>query len=148
MKERSLFFGNVSAVSDTNIMQEPPSVPPSASRKDLSGEAMYEYLHNGTLDGISVALADRNLPFDSEEEMRDALQLVRREKVFLEWLSPDTGKDKYAELLERANNGEIIIEDQTLQYDAGKSAFMALVRYCEVEHVLSPRYNFIRERDE
>ena len=144
-KDKDIFLGELASLSDSSVDAWPGFM--ADSRKGTpETQALYEYRKLGTIDGIPVRPEDRNLSFSDEDELRSAMQLRRRERVFLEWLSPDSGKDKYEELLEKVNSGSVMVEDHTLQYDAAKSAFLALVRYCEVEYALSPRFEFKRNR--
>ena len=122
---------------------------PEETEREISprGNALWKYRKEGTINGIPVAPGDRDLPITRESYLHTAFELktVPRSSVF--WLSPEETEsiDKYDELLARAGNHEIMIVDETKQYDAAKGKFMVWIRYNEVLYALHPRFDSLRE---
>lgn len=112
-----------------------------------TGNLTWEYQNLGTLNGMPVAEADKNLAVDRDDLIDAAftLKCTPRSKVF--WMSPDNEDsiELYDELLRRQENKEIRIMEELKQYDTTKSAFMVWVRYDEVEWQLNPRFAYMRE---
>ena len=111
------------------------------------GNDLWTYRKEGTINGIAVVDADKDLPITKESYLRTAFELKSIPKSFIFWMAPDEEKAiaDYNELLAKVYRGEVMIVDEIKQYDATKGKFMVWIRYNEVKYALHERFNSLRE---
>ena len=114
---------------------------------DATGNALWTYRKEGTINGVAVAKGDTDLPITDESYLRTAFELKTTPRSILLWMSPDEKEsiEIYDTLLARAANGEIMIVDETKQYDIKQCKFMVWIRYNEVHYSLHQRFQHLRE---
>ena len=146
MGELNSKYGELTGVADAPVRQHldmPGIVPDSEPGK---GNALYEYLKNGTINGAPVAPEDKGLAVDSDELLQSAFQLVRRPCFKLLRLSPDDkeSQHEYNEVLDRVYDGSVYIVDEDRQFDAAHGGFVVWLRYDELCYKLLDRFGYLR----
>ena len=146
----SIDFGELVGSENAQVLVE-SDLPGMSEEQDPQGVStatnpLWEYHELGTINGVQVNPDARNLNIDTLDKLLVALQLQYRPKVFVCWISPDdeAGMAAYTALLDRVSRLEIVIDEETRQYDPGKSAYMVFVRYSEISYGLHPRFNYLR----
>ena len=115
---------------------------------DTVGNSLWDYQHEGRINGVPVFEGDRDLKIDRDDMLAAAFTLYRTPRSLLLYLAPgddDKGNAKYSELLLAAADGSVEIIDELRQWDAGSNRFVLWVRYDELEYRLHPRFAFLRE---
>lgn len=125
----------------------PHDKQPDVHDLDPIGNALYSYKFENKLNGIVVAAQDQKLPIDREDLLNVAFRLKSVEKSWVFWMSPSHQEEceKYAELLNQANEGRVRIVEEIKQYDAAEHAFMVWIRYYVCEYELHPRFEYLRK---
>ena len=149
-KEAELDPGELVSSHDAGLVLDsmlPQDGTQPSHELDPLGNALYSYKFEDRINGIVVAEQDRKLPIDREDLLAVAFRLKSTERSWVFWMSPEHEEncDKYAELLNQANEGRVRIVEETKQYDTAKSAFMVWIRYYECEFELHPRFEYLRK---
>lgn len=144
----SVMYGAVTSAKDAYIsdigMQPQDSGDQTITQ---TGNALWEYKHENKINGIPVAEEYKNLKIDRDDLLYAAFYLDSVPKSEIFWFSPDDADaiEKYNDILQRAYNGSIIIQEELKQYDTTKCKYLVWVKYNEVRYMLHKRFNYILE---
>ena len=144
-QNNELFSGEVVTLKDSSLYGADQEKQDSSVNLEAGNDLWcYQTMH--TFMGTPVAQEAQDLPIDSEELLRRALSLHRTPKSVVLRITPDSpeGNDKYAELLRKQAEGEIVITGEERNFDAAKSGYIVWVTYDELLYVLNPRYAFLK----
>lgn len=143
-------FGTLTGPEDAGVAayDDLPLVEPDGpAAQDMPQSLLWEYMNQGTINGVHVAQSDRNLKISSSDMVQNAFQLERVPRSLLVYMSPDDedGQRRYDEVLSKAYAGEVMIVDEQKQFDPAKGRFVVWLRYDEVHYALHPRFSYLRE---
>lgn len=151
MTKKKAEFGTLVSAKDTGVLNDDslPGASDTSSVNEISqvGNSLWNYKEEGRINGIPVAPSDLGLMIDREDLLTAAFVMVSTPKSMLLWMTPDDKESqaKYDELLARVSRGEIIVGEETCQYDSAKHAFMVWVKYNEVHYELHKRFEYLRQ---
>lgn len=145
----SVMYGAVTPASDAYISEQPNYLQGTGDEQQITqlGNALWEYKHEQRINGIPVCAEHRNLKIDRDDLLNAAFYLDSVPKSEIFWLSPDDADaiERYNDILQRAYNGSIIIQEELKQYDTTKCKYLVWVKYSEVQYKLHKRFMYILE---
>lgn len=116
-----------------------------ANSKD--SDALWQYQKKHTVLGISVQQQSRELPFSSQQQLFQALQIKNNVKVWTGYISPQfqTQNQQYRDIKQKIADGNAIIVSQDRQFVPDKKAFLCILVYNQLEYKLNQRYDFYKQ---
>lgn len=143
-------YGAVTGVSDTSVLLDEDLPIPDMRVGDnqvYTGNRLWEYHNENSIDGIPVDAQYTGLKIDNESLLLNAFYIFRTPSSALFIISdadPD-GLNRYNDLLASVYNGEAAILEEDKQYDANKGGYVVWIRYDKLSYVLHPRFKYLLE---
>lgn len=145
-------YGRLIPAEEAGLSPDPEGIygqQPQASTVTADANPLWDYTQTGRINGVPVKESDQGLPVDSVDLLSAAFEMEATPRLFTAWISPDhpEGVKAYEALLEMAGNNEVVLGEETRQYDAQHSAFLVMLRYSEVCYRLHRRFDYLREEE-
>ena len=118
-----------------------------ATKQGSDNQLLWQYTKLGCVNGIPVDQSDRNLLFESDQSLLQALEVKPTIKTWAGWLSPQHSQavEQYRNIKQQQADGRMRIITQDKQYSTQKDAFLVILVYSQNKLKLSPRYDFYKQ---
>lgn len=110
-------------------------------------DILWQYQNKNTVLGVPVEEDSRDLAFDSQNNMLQALQATNNVLVWSGYLSPQNKQTsaEYREIKQKIADGVAILISQDKQFVPQKAAFLCYLVYNELSYKLNDRYSFYKQ---
>lgn len=108
---------------------------------------LWQYQKKHTVLGIGVQQQSRKLPFSSQQQLFQALQIKNNVKVWAGYIAPQfqAQNQQYRDIKQKIADGNAIIVSQDRQFVPDKKAFLCVLVYNQLEYKLNQRYDFYKQ---
>lgn len=112
-----------------------------------AADILWEYNNKDTVLGIPVQQQSKKLPFDTQDNLFQALQTDNNIKIWSGYLSPQFTQDMqvYKNIRQKIADGTAYLISQDKQFVPQKKAFLCVLVYNQLSYKLNQRYNFYKQ---
>lgn len=112
-----------------------------------NSQLLWQYNKQKHVLGVPVQQDSSKLPFNTQQQMLAALQLVNDIQYWTGYLSPQYPQDckAYTEIKQKLADGSSVLVSQDKQFIADKNAFLCFLVYNNLSYRLNERYNFYKQ---
>lgn len=136
------------SASQTKLAQGLDLLDPKQTSVNIpQSDILWQYQNKNTILGIPVEEDSRNLAFDSQNNMLQALQSTNKILVWSGYLSPENKQTstEYREIKQKIADGVAVLISQDKQFVPQKAAFLCYLVYNELSYKLNERYSFYKQ---
>lgn len=112
-----------------------------------AADILWEYNNKDTVLGIPVQQQSKKLPFDTQDNLFQALQTDNNINIWSGYLSPQFTQDMqvYKNIRQKIADGTAYLISQDKQFVPQKKAFLCVLVYNQLSYKLNQRYNFYKQ---
>lgn len=138
------------ATAEQTALADDLKLTPESFLQPISGkasDALWQYQKKHTVFGVDVQQQSRKLPFSSQQQMLQALQIQNNVKVWTGYIAPQLQEQnqQYRAIKQKIADGTAIMVSQDRQFVPDKKAFLCFLVYNQLEYKLNQRYDFYKQ---